>query len=90
MGAYMNDPLVKMYWQKPKEIPFDTIWVQSFGSLLYTAANLINDPTYLIPGYQAKDTDICVLLSVVKRDEYSAKILPPIIPAPLVNDTIRP
>ena len=90
MGAYMNDPLVKMYWQKPKEIPFDTIWVQTFGALLYAAANLINDPTYSLPGVQAKDKDSCVLLSVVKRDEYSAKISPPIIPVPFVNDTIRP
>ena len=90
MGAYMNDPLVNMYWQKPKEVPFDTIWVQSFGAVLYAAANIVNDPTYRLPGIQVKEKDRCVLFSVVKRDDYTSKIQPPVIPVPFVNDTIRP
>lgn len=88
--AYLNDPLVKLY--KPTLQPGDPLagsWEMGFLSALIPSLEVVRDPVgqrYKFPELK----DECVLFSLAKYDEYTAKLMPPLMPQPYIYDTIRP
>jgi len=88
--AYLNDPLVKLYRNvvKPDD-PFYRTWEMAFLGTLWQQLEFIRDPAtqkYKFPGFQNE----CILLSLTKWDPDTAKIMPPFMPTPYIDDTIRP
>lgn len=88
--AYLNDPLVKLYRPvlKPED-PMIHSWEMGFLSALMPMLELIRDPAsqkYKYPNLK----DECILFSLAKHDQNTAKIMPPFMPTPYIYDTLRP